>query len=94
MDKNPYGCPDCGEDPPSNDGFYYVDSGDVIDCTGYLEDRLEARPPAGKKAYPRYSDFTFNMATAINFGGNPQDWEEVHMCSQCEKEYSFSNGNY
>lgn len=91
-----YNCPDCDTAPYSGDGFYYVDSGEVIDCTEVAENglRLIAKPPPGKKAYPLRSDITYNHGVAMEFGGNPVSWVETHICAVCEKEFDFTNCNY
>lgn len=88
-----YGCPKCDWDW-GNEGFYYVDGEDAIDCTKYVKDKLIAKPPKGKKAYPIYSNYQHNMAAAINFGGNPHDWEELHCCPSCNEEFEVTNSNY
>lgn len=31
---------------------------------------------------------------AMEFGGNPVDWEETHLCPYCNKEFTFTNSNY
>ena len=55
---------------------------------------MEPDPPKGFKAYPVYGPQVFSYAAAMEFGGNPVDWEETHWCPKCKKEFSFGNGNY
>ena len=88
-----YGCPKCGECPPEEQ-LYYVENGELIDRTKYTETGLVAKPKRGKKIYPIYSNFVTNTWASMEFGGNPRDWDETHMCVNCEKEYTFSNSDY
>lgn len=88
-----YECPDCDWDPPQ-EGFYYIDGTDALDCTRSKGDKLIAKPPKGKKAYPVYENSTYVSWAAMEFGGNPRSWDETHCCPECGKEFTFSNSNY
>lgn len=39
--------------------------------------------------YPKY----FNERKGYN-GDDYHDWEEIHFCKKCKKEYWFTNGAY
>ena len=44
--------------------------------------------------YPIITDRSYNLAAAINYGGNPYDWTENHHCEECGTDFSFRNANY
>jgi len=86
---------DCGWSY-GDDGLYYIEDGEVQDCTGYNKEtrRLESTAPEGKEVYPKIGPANYNRWAAYEFGGFPTDWEETHRCPHCDKEFAFENSSY
>lgn len=36
----------------------------------------------------------FSYWAAMEFGGDPMDWDETHKCKKCGTVFKISNGNY
>lgn len=41
-----------------------------------------------------YTDAIYNYGAAMEFGGNPIDWDEKHRCRKCGTIYWVRNSNY
>jgi len=80
----------------TEDGLYYVEDGEVQDCTGYNKEtrQLVSTAPEGKEVYPKSGPRVYSMWAAMEFGGNPEDWEETHFCPHCNTEFTFTNSSY
>ena len=35
----------------------------------------------------------YNHIKALEFGGNPMDWTEMHTCPECQTDWAFNNSN-
>jgi len=92
MSEYDYRCLDCGWDPPM-DSFYYVEEGEYFDCTVPTATGIGGDPEIEHEVYPKYKDFQHNYGKAMEFGGSPIDWTEVHFCPSCGKEFEFENSN-
>jgi hypothetical protein len=79
-----FGCPQCGCIPDNDDGEAYDL---VIHKHEVYEDRHGCK--LIKVSEPRY-----NASVAMQYGGNPVDWEETWICGCCGEEFAIVNANY
>lgn len=81
----------------NDDGLYYIEEGELHDCTGYDKNtrRLVSTATKDKDVYPKYGNVTPNGWAAMEFGlSNPEDWKETHRCPHCDVEFTFENSSY
>ena len=49
----------------------------------------------GDESLIAVSPEVFSYGAAMEWGGNPVNWDELHECSNCPgKKWAFSNSNY
>lgn len=83
-------CDDCGyNDFPDED--YYVENDKIF----IIEDEIEEQKLKKRniKIYPIIQNNKYNNWKAMEFGGNPYDWDETHFCPFCKKEFIIENSN-
>lgn len=72
-------CAKCGNKHYQRTGFECPNCGwDETDETSCIE----------------YSKERSSYWAAMEFGGNPVQWEETHRCKKCKTVFTFTNSNY
>ena len=82
-------CPTCGWDAPNFDGTYYKIDGINIKFDLSIMDIDETGQNIPSEYYPKVSNYRAMTPIQGMFVGH--QWEEIHMCPLCNKEFSFIN---
>jgi len=49
---------------------------------------------ADENTVEEYGDPQHVIWAAMEYGGNPREWEETHKCPMCETVFTFTNANF